>query len=263
MEDGICEDCHPTNCWSIIPSPISIATYTNIASKRKYGIELETSNCQNYRPLKGKTLYGVKFDCSITGMEFISPILYGDEGLQETARFLAYSRENNWQTSRDCGYHLHIDARDETTIQLRHIAYSYAKTYNAWRGLVTQHRAAHNSYCHAPSYTAEQIRNHSGSIVRFFNNSSRYNWLNLAAYDIHKTIEVRIHQGTLHAKTISYWVMAHTRFVDAVHNMTYAQIDAIFSGTPEENLTALCRIWDSAGGQRISEFYHRRFRIHN
>ena len=258
---NICQQCRTTDCWDVTPLSVSVATYAKIGSTRKYGIELETSRCDSYRTLKNATPYGAKFDCSVTGMEFISPILYGDEGLAETEKFLEYAEENDWKCYNDCGYHLHIDVRDESTIQLRHIAYAYAMTYHAWRGLVSEFRATDNSYCHAPRHTAGQIRNHSGSIVRFFDGTDRYTWLNLSAYDRHKTFEVRIHDGTLHAKTVTYWVMAHTRFVDAVRDMTYNEIDAMFSGTPEENFAALCQVWDRRG-QTISGFYRRRFHVY-
>lgn len=259
----ICEECYRAgDTWEPTPSPVSIAHYGNIASKRKFGIELETHSCDDYRQLKGKTLFGAKYDCSVRGMEFFTPILYGDEGLTEVENFCRWADEHGYTVNDDCGYHLHLDMRDETTVQLRHVAYAYAKSYVAWRGLVSEYRACDSFYCHAPRYSASAIRDCRGSIASFFSDSDRYNYLNLQAYSKHKTFEVRLHDGTLHAKTIMYWIIAHTRFVDAVKDMTYDQIDEMFNGDAQSQFESLCFVWDNAGGQRISEFYRRRFRVH-
>jgi len=259
----ICYNCRPNpETWDCKPMDVSIATYASIGSKRKFGIELETSRCDNYRNVKGRTYFGAKYDYSVTGMEFFSPILYGDEGLAEVDKLIEFAEGEDFEVNEDCGYHLHVDVRDETPVQLRHIAYAYAKAYPAWRGLVSAFRARESHYCHTPSYSAQSIKE-CRRIVDFCNGTDRYNYFNLAAYDRHKTFEVRIHDGTLHAKTIQYWVMAHTRFVDAVKDMTYNQIDELLAGSARKQFAALCLIWDNASGQRISEFYQRRFRVHS
>lgn len=251
----ICRDCREQEIWPVKPSDVSIATYTNIGSKRKYGIELETSNCPEHRTLRGKTCFGSKTDCSVQGMEFISPILYGDEGLQELENFLHLG--SRFDVDNDCGYHLHLDVRDETPIQLRHIAYAYAKTYEAWKKLVATHRY-NNNYCAAIQYSANDIRTYRHKIEDFFNHCNRYTWFNVYAYNCHKTFEIRIHEGTMHYKTIAYWVMAHTRFMDAVKDMKYEEIDSMLGSDTTQQFNAFKTIWNR-GGQRISEFYQRRF----
>jgi hypothetical protein len=238
---------------------VSIASYAEIASKRKYGVELETSSSPAYLGLKRQTVFGAKYDCSVSGMEFISPILYGDEGLNEIEDFCNLAEAGDFEVDDHCGYHLHIDVRDETTVQLRHIIYAYVKAYAAWRNLVSSYRANDCHYCHAPTYFAIEVKNCS-RVKGFMAETDRYNYLNLNAYEKHGTVEIRLHDASLHAKTINYWVIAHTRFVDAVRNMTYAQIDALFAGDAISQFNELCRIWDMAGGQRISEFYRRRVR---
>ncbi len=257
----VCRECTETETWDPSPSGISIASYAKIVSKRKFGVELETSLSADYRSLKGQTLFGAKYDCSVSGMEFISPILYGDEGLEEVEFFCDLASDKAFDVDDNCGYHLHLDVRDETTVQLRHIAYAYAKSYAAWRNLVSSYRANDCNYCHAPSYSASSIKT-CRRIKDFMARTDRYNYLNLYAFERLGTVEVRLHDASLHAKTINYWVIAHTRFIDAVHDMTYAEIDALFDGDAGSQFNELCRIWDMAGGQRISEFYRRRVHEH-
>jgi len=254
----ICDSCYNRNIWKVIPSNVSIASYTNIGSKRKYGIELETASCPDYQELKGKTIFGAKTDCSVSGMEFISPILYGDEGLQEVFNFLEFT--NGFTVDNTCGYHLHIDVRDENPVQLRHIVYAYAKTYETWKRLVASHRPF-NSYCARTQYSAEEIRAYNHNIVNYFRGCSRYAWFNVNAYEKYKTFEIRLHEGTMHYKTIIYWAMAHTRFVDAVKDMRYEEIDRLLDGAAIQQFDVLKAIWNQSG-QRISEFYQRRFNYH-
>ena len=54
-------------CWQPKPLDISVATYDRIRSKRKYGVEIETSCCTSYCNLGGQTRFGSKYDCTVSG----------------------------------------------------------------------------------------------------------------------------------------------------------------------------------------------------
>ena len=61
--------------------------YDEIRSHRRFGIELETSDCPSHEDLRLVTCFGCKDDDSIGGKEFISPILSSDRGLEVVREF--------------------------------------------------------------------------------------------------------------------------------------------------------------------------------
>ena len=127
-----CYDCYirdrfwgPTN---VIPAK----TFKRTKTPRCFGLELETSDCEAYRNLRGKTCFGVKEDGSIDGLEFFSPILAGDQGLAEVRKFCRLAKKHHFRVNEDCGYHLHIDMRGTTVTERKRIAYAYRLTFNLW-----------------------------------------------------------------------------------------------------------------------------------
>jgi hypothetical protein len=250
MEDGdpICYDCccftAATNRWNPTPLDVSITTYDRVGSKRKYGVEIETEYCRGYETLLGNTKFGCKTDCSIGGREFDSPILYGDAGFEEIEALLDYAERRNWQVDRYCGCHTHYDMRDETNEELFRIAYAYAKTYNFWAACVSYERENSN-YCEAPSYECCDVRRgfeRGDGFLSFVCAFDRYDYVNIGAYGCHKTIEVRLLEGTVDAGTICNWIAIHARFMDYVKNHSFDDLDLILSGDRNHVLIALTHI---------------------
>ena len=250
-----------TETWDAAPVDCENPTTVKTGSTRKYGVEVETSNCPNYRELYGQTVFGAKYDCSVSGMEFVSPILVGDEGFEKIDAFFELADARSFDVNGDCGLHVHLDVSEENTVQLRHIAYAYSMTYAAWRGLVSEWRANDCHYCHAPSYGANEIRL-CGKIKRWLRTTDRYSYLNFTSYDKFGSYECRLMDGSVNPTEIKNWIMAHIRFIDAVRNMTYDQIDAMFNGNARAQFSALRSIWDNADGDNISNYYNRRFHVH-
>jgi hypothetical protein len=209
---------------------VSCATYTGIGSKRKFGVEVETSYCSGFSDLKGNTLFGCKDDPSVGGMEFDSPILYGDEGLDTIREFLAHAYDEGWSVDNSCGCHTHYDMRDESDEQLYRTHYAYALTYVMWKQTVSRSRAA-DSYCHSPSSSATDIRNafdRGRSFQDWASRQQRYDFLNAYAYGHHGTFEVRLLEGSLDPVDICNWITLHARFIDKVRNLDFATLDRMF-----------------------------------
>jgi hypothetical protein len=237
--------------WQPIPLDVSIATYQRIRSKRKFGVEVETSRCNDFSELYGKTKFGCKTDCSVTGMEFPSPVLYGDEGFTEIEKLLAFASENDWRTNSDCGCHTHYDMRDESNEQLYRIAYAYAKTYRFWASCVSSYRRE-NNYCHAPGYTMQDIRRDyacgsGANFKEFSHNYDRYDYVNLSAYSHHNTFEIRLLEGTVDAETICNWVSIHARFMDYVRDISFDDLDLFLAGQPRHVFSTVAKIVDEIG----------------
>jgi hypothetical protein len=207
-------------------------------------VEIETSNCPGYEALSGMTKFGCKTDCSIGGREFDSPILYGDQGFEEIEALLDYAADKEWDASSSCGCHTHYDMRDETDKELYRITYAYAKTHEFWQACVSYERAD-NSFCGRPEYDCASVRRGAGDGTRFDEFCGwfdRYDYVNLRAYYDHKTIEVRLLEGTVDAKTICNWVAIHARFMDYVRNLSFDDLDLTLSGETHHVLSALADI---------------------
>ncbi len=192
--------------------------------KRAFGVEIETSECPGYRAMKGKTLLGAKSDCSINGIEFVTPPIAGDQGLAIIEDFCETAEKCTFEANGTCGLHVHFDMQDETDMALRHIAYGYQRTYAAWVRLVNQNRR-HSSYCRPLAIDRERYatRNTFADVVY---HSDRYFHLNPAALHQHGTFENRLHHGTVDSEEICNWIVANLVFIDAVRWMSLDQIDA-------------------------------------
>lgn len=230
--------------WRPKAFDVSFATYNRIGSKRKYGVEIETTDCANFRDLYGQTNFGCKADCSVSGMEFDSPILYGDEGLDYIADFLAFGEDNGWYAESECGCHTHYDMRDMNDDQLASVAYAYRKSLSLWEALVPDHRRD-GTYSHTPHWTCADFRDEYNYVGGDFGETidrldcERYEMVNLTAYHDHKTFEVRMLEGTCDAETICNWITLHCRFADAVKDLSFEEIDARFSGSRHRQFEVL------------------------
>lgn len=262
--DNYCGDCAPNNEdddeaeWEQ-GRHVDGAKYESIGSQRRYGVELEISSCAKHAGLRGKTPFGVKYDGSLSsGKEFVSPILQGDEGLEAITNLCAYGKDNDWTVDSSCGYHVHVDCGDLDETKLRSVALGYALTGDIWARFVSKKRAR-NRYCGALPYGPEEGRN--WTFQDFLRHTDdRYYWLNWQAYNRHKTVEIRLHSGTVNAEKVVNWVKIHARFVDAMAAMSAEDVWATFAGkTVEEKFKALMTL---AGDSKLKRYYKRRAEKH-
>lgn len=238
--------------WDSSPFRCVRPTYDNIG-ERRFGVELETSECNDYEDIEDSTAWACKRDCSIDGMEFISPVLWGDQGLREITKFCRLARA--WSVNGSCGYHVHLDMTHELWRNLRSIAYAYLRTYPIWCRLVTERRA-NNPMCSEAAYASHDIHNilSYDDWCYFVGNRDRFEFVNWRAWFVHKTLEVRLHEGTLNPTTIINWVKMHTRFVDTVRLLELNDIDDAFGGNHYNQWKAMSEII----GSDLSDFYRGR-----
>ena len=235
-----CSDCyHNSNEWSMGEFNSMNPTFDVIGSTRKYGIELETSQCSGHTALNGNTIWECKHDCSISGMEFVSPILFGDAGLMEIEKFCAEANSRSFEIDMSCGYHAHFDVSNESEDSLKAIAYTYRKTYDLWNACVSSNRSD-NRYCGSPDYNCEDIVNEDWDY--FVGKRDRFEYVNWRSYLVHGSVEVRLYQGTLDAAEICNWVKLHARFIDFIRNLSFRQIDEMFRGDMYAQYAALTNI---------------------
>lgn len=206
------------------PNQFSVAapTYDRIVSRRQFGVELETARCADHRELRELSSFGSKTDPSIEGMEFISPILYGDQGLAEIDVLCNFATRKRWLVNRYCGYHVHFDMRAETPATLKRIAYAYALTHTLWTHFVSNTRA-NSPYAGPPDYTPEQVwaidTSDNEEWDYFVGARDRFEYANWRAYLSHGTFEIRLYEGTLDSVEITNWLKLHALFIDAIAQM--------------------------------------------
>jgi|WetSurMetagenome_2_1015567.scaffolds.fasta_scaffold01858_20 hypothetical protein len=258
-EVHLCRDClHRRTVWDASEFSTENVATTETKTSRRFGVELETSSCPQHCELHGATIFGSKYDCSVAGMEFTSPILAGDEGLKAIQDFCALANERHFEVDRSCGYHLHLDMRNESDDQLKSVAYAYLKADKVWRHLVDEYRSTGCSYCRTPEWGRRQLENiPRGEMRGFCECRDRYSLCNLQAYWKFGTYEIRLHQGSLDALEICNWIKAHLRFVEWARDKTFDEIDDAFRGSDNAKWESLKAI---LGDINLNRYYGRKRR---
>ncbi len=189
------------------------------------GIKARSSNYSHKASLSWK----VTTDGSLSrgGIELVSPILEGEEGLAEVAKVCAILTSNGYRVDGSCGLHVHIDARDFDTKGLFRVVRQFLAEETNFDRMVDPQRQ-YNTYCHSnlsyiPTYSdgLERLKlahtkiGYSAShVARVFGNG-RYLKLNIQALWRHHTIEFRQHEGSIDAAKVTSWIRLVGLFTDA------------------------------------------------
>ena len=229
-------------------------TCTKVCSDRRYGLELESTDCPGYIEL-GLDGWGAKYDASVTGKEFYTAIFRGDRGFRSIGRLCAFAKDHNWTADSTCGYHLHLNMRHEKLDSLKAITIAYYHTRRVWEGMVESSRVG-NCYCaplgdhHLVAENVETQANWSTFVI----DSNRCDWVNWVAYHHHKSLEIRLHEGTFNADKICNWIRAHITFTDWASAAGFNTVnDIVSSGQDHKDL--LTSIWEFAGCADLVEVY--------
>lgn len=256
--DPYCENCYGrADVWKVQPWSGHAITFDRIGSERCFGVELETSRSHNHTELHGKTEWGCVYECSTPGRELISPILQGDEGLAEIREICSYASDHDWRIDSSCGLHVHIDARDLSSDQALQIAYAYRRSYPLWKKFVGRRRAD-NSMCGSPQYNAADIKDIE-HIEDFVESRDRFEFVNWRSYLRHSSIEIRMYRGSLRGREICNWVALHARFVDAVKDMTFDEIDVAIGAITRKNWVGLVNL---IGDPDLLDYWRRKAHEH-
>lgn len=206
---------------------------------RQFGVEIEFFGTGSKRILMNKlrakgievqnerynhqlrTHWKITTDSSInpsrgTGMEIVSPILKGADGLDQLKRVCEALREWGGLINKSCGLHIHFDAAH---LQLQAWKNLY-KNYILGEGTIdsmmpNSRRANNNTYCKSLLARLGTKSNAFREIDRAINvegiskaiaNRSRYHKINAESFFRHKTVEFRQHSGTINYDKISNWI---------------------------------------------------------
>lgn len=253
----LCRNCASRGEWADAGFYTESPTYTELRSERKFGIEYETHTCDDHNTIRGDTVFGCKPDGSVDGMEFVSPVLYGDEGLEEVRKLCGHARRLGWSVNSACGFHLHCDLSSESNENCFKVAHAYMHTYEFWTRFISNARMR-NYYCAKHFYSESDLIGYTDfyewccDIIQ----GERYNWVNWYAYTRHKTVEIRHHSATLNPTKSVNWIKAHTRFIDAVVQRSKAEVVRALAGRSVfEQFEAISSWWDD---DDLTSFYRNR-----
>ena len=194
-------------------------------SSRKFGIELET----NRGTASDQFAFDAKDDGSISGWEFVSHVLRGDEGLEEVRQFMASG--HNIRVGNNCGMHLHFSVGDLENDEKYAVAAAFYVTQRWWFSQVESHRRS-NSYCREQSADSmflnmKTAKERGTTFQGFAGAYERYLWLNIGDSHGHGTFENRLHHATWDFAQVKRWIILHLRFVRAARELRIEANDTV------------------------------------
>jgi hypothetical protein len=213
---------------------------TNTATARKFGVEIEFTGLTQEAATAAIHAAGIEIayegyhhntrqnwklvhDCSC-GLEAVSPILQGEEGLRQIATVCNALDAAGAVVDRRTGYHVHLDVGDFSLRPFKNLIKLLIKFEDVLDTFQpASRRGSNNTYCRSNlqkfgviASGVEQANACRGGfadidrccsvdqLCRLF--GTRYMKLNCEAYFRHRTIEVRHHAGTLNADKATNWV---------------------------------------------------------
>lgn len=205
--DGYCNNCyHDDDEYREVGDSILSDTFNRINSKRCWGIEIETSS-GDYENTPDE--WGIKDDGSIIGKELVSPIMNGDAGLDSIEELYRNVRPH---FDNRCGIHVHIDMRDLSGDERFAVIKAFKASKQRWFDYVHRNRHS-NHYCCSDIPDISPNDDYDSYMERAARN--RYVWCNLDAIYRHRTIEIRLLEGTDNVGKVVKWVVQILEFVEA------------------------------------------------
>lgn len=210
------------------------ARTNNVPGNRRFGVEIEFhGNLERVaEELRNQGLgcevegynhrvrnhWKVITDASVgRGGELVSPILRGADGMRQVRKACAALRAAGASVSRETGLHVHHDVAGLTVSAFKRLVANWSRSEHAIDMLVARSRRNGQWSRHLSSSELDTV-NTSIDMQDAKNKCQyidRYRSLNIHAYAVHGTVEVRSHQGTLNAEKIVSWVKFGQAFISA------------------------------------------------
>lgn len=151
-------------------------------------------------------------DTSVTGgqaFEIVSPILKGQEGLNQLKTVCLAMSGLNVKINKSCGLHVHFDASTIEDQQLRNLLINYIRYEPVIDSLMAPSRRANNNYyCQSLISYENNILSLEPTKANLITTiSSRYHKVNLKSLPRHGSIEFRQHSGTINYTKIENWIL--------------------------------------------------------
>lgn len=191
------------------------ANYVTVIEKlRAEGIQVADFSGYTHKVIPQ---WKITTDASVTGrdtglmrgLELVSPILYGDNGLDELEKVYRVLISCGAKVDVTCGTHVHFDISDFTTQDCKNFLNLYYNYQGVINYLVPPSRRR-NQYCSTLRKT--QLETINLPVVSSISDITRvlydrYNTVNLQSYIKYGTIEIRQHGGTLNFDKMEAWIV--------------------------------------------------------
>ena len=233
----------------------TIAPTIDYTFNRNFGIEIEAYNCTRERLARELTAAGINVqiegynhtdhtdhwklvnDSSLCGnnpFELVSPILHGEQGLEELEKVCWVLDLCNAKVNDTCGLHVHMDAAEFDLATWKNLILTYKRLEGVIDNFMPRSRR-NNSYCKSLATISERdIRGaHDISDLRVAFQHNRYHKVNLEAYVRHRTVEFRQHGCSTNFTKMSAWVHFLAKMI------TFAKQGQVQEGTTLQNIPFL------------------------
>lgn len=176
---------------------------------RRNGLEVFDQVYYNHRDIPQ---YKLTTDSSISGQnpaECVTPALNGNtSGFASLKNCCKSLREIGATANSSCGLHVHIGAASLTDREYCNVFVNYMRLETAIESFLAPSRRGSNSrWCRSLRNCEEGVLYaYNKNMMRHALHNDRYHRVNAEAYNAHKTIEFRQHQGTTNFTKISHWV---------------------------------------------------------
>ena len=181
---------------------------TIFTALRTAGISLRSTRVTGYHQTnENDDAWELKRDGSVHGhgLELVSPKLSGDWGFAQLETVCTALNSVHATVDRSCGLHVHHDFRRLDLDAIKRQISPVLKRQHLWMNAVAPSRRSGNGYC--SQWTIAQLERfeQSTDLSSAMRNGPR-GTVNLGAYGLHGSVEVRAHGGTTSAAKIGAWV---------------------------------------------------------
>lgn len=172
------------------------------------------------------------------GVEFVSPILRGENGLKQVETVCKALTDFGCTVNKKCGLHVHVGVANAALGFFKNLTKLYALYEPIIDAMMpASRRASANMFCRsmtAANMARIESANDLDSLINTISGrggESRYFKLNLTAYRRHRTVEFRQHSGTLDAIKATKWAILCLKMVAAAQRADFS----ISTAAPTQN----------------------------
>ena len=158
------------------------------------------------------------------GVEVVSPILEGEEGIAEMRLVCEAMTDFGCTVNQSAGFHVHVGARGEGLGFFKKLVRLYQTYERVIDGMMpVSRRASSNTYCRSLAGASPAAISNATSMSALADvitrssraQADRYHKVNITAFSRHSTVEFRQHSGTVDATKAENWVRLCLKMADA------------------------------------------------
>lgn len=192
-----------------------VAAFCLPAFNRRFGVEIEAfgvnrTELQNALNQAGLTSWKLGYDGSIRGtdtFELVSPILVGEDGINQLERVCQILEAKRAKVNKSCGLHIHFEARSFSLSSWKNLFHNYGTLEGVIDSMMPEsRRGTTNYYCASIINRVAKVEaaNSVQQVVAAL--PTRYHKVNTKSFTEHGTVEFRQHSGTIEFAKISNWI---------------------------------------------------------